>query len=116
MDPAFERDLGYLTRFFDKLEAHAGTLAPEAGARLATLVGEERERWREITRLVGGPARTDAAPAANTAAPSSATAGPSPGAAATGAEPRATAARAPTRGALTVGSLFGVEPVGPTTR
>lgn len=50
---AFERDLGYLDKFFDNLEAHAGTLGGEGGARLAQLVGEERARWVEIRALLG---------------------------------------------------------------
>lgn len=111
MDPAFERDLGYLTRFFDKLEAHARTLTPEAGARLAVLVGEERERWREITRLVGATAATPDTNAAPKPAPKAAIA--TPPAASPGATPTA---RAPTRGTLTVGSLFGVEPPAPVDR
>lgn len=52
---AFERDLGYLDKFFDNLEAHAGTLDGDAGARLAQLVGEERVRWAEIRGLLGAP-------------------------------------------------------------
>ncbi len=50
----FARDLGYLDQFFGKLEAHAATLSPTAGARLRTLIGEERARWTEIKALVGG--------------------------------------------------------------
>ena len=51
---AFERDLGYLDKFFDNLDAHAATLGGEAGARLRQLVGEERARWTEIRALLGG--------------------------------------------------------------
>ncbi len=50
---SFSRDLGYLDKFFDKLEAHAGTLPSEAGQRLRALRGEERGRWAEIRQLVG---------------------------------------------------------------
>jgi hypothetical protein len=59
---SFSRDLGYLDKFFDKLEAHAGTLPSEAGQRLRTLIGEERGRWAEIRQLVGatGAAATPA--------------------------------------------------------
>lgn len=52
---AFDRDLGYLDKFFDNLDAHASTLGDVQGARLKTLVGEERQRWGEIRSLVGGP-------------------------------------------------------------
>lgn len=52
---AFDRDLGYLDKFFDNLDAHASTLGDVQGARLKTLVGEERQRWGEIRSLLGGP-------------------------------------------------------------
>ena len=52
---AFERDLGYLDKFFDGLDAHAATLGGESGARLKQLIGEERTRWGEIRSLLGGP-------------------------------------------------------------
>lgn len=51
---AFQRDLGYLDAFFDKLEAHASTLGAAEGERLRTLIGEERTRWVEIRALVAG--------------------------------------------------------------
>lgn len=67
---AFQRDLGYLDAFFDKLEAHASTLGSAEGARLRALVGEERTRWVEIRALVAGqpvkPAQVPV-PAAQTA-------------------------------------------------
>lgn len=50
----FARDLGYLDKFFDALDSHAGTLEAASGARLRTLLGEERTRWQEIRALVGG--------------------------------------------------------------
>jgi len=60
----FSRDLGYLDKFFDKLEAHAGTLPSEAGQRLRALLSEERARWAEIRQLVG-TAPAAAAPETN---------------------------------------------------
>jgi hypothetical protein len=118
MDPAFERDLGYLTRFFEKLEAHARTLTPDAGARLGALVGEERERWREITRLVGATSSAADAPSRSEQAPTRAdSSGPNPSASSPASSSATLASpRAPARGALTVGSLFGVEPPAPTPR
>ncbi len=56
---AFERDLGYLDKFFDGLDAHAATLGGESGARLKQLVGEERVRWGEIRSLLGGSSSGD---------------------------------------------------------
>lgn len=56
----FEKDLGYLVKFFDKLEAHAASLDVEAGARLTALLRDERARWDEITRLLkGAPLSSD---------------------------------------------------------
>ena len=53
-DQTFARDLGYLAKFFDSLRRHADTLAPDAGDRLRTLIGEEEIRWEEIKALVAG--------------------------------------------------------------
>lgn len=58
---AFSRDLGYLDKFFDKLDAHAGTLPSDAGQRLRALLVDERKAWAEIKQLVGAG---DAPPAA----------------------------------------------------
>lgn len=66
---AFARDLGYLDAFFDKLDAHGATLGGASGARLRTLVGEERRRWSEIRALLSGVDTTSASrptPKANT--------------------------------------------------
>lgn len=52
---AFERDLGYLDKFFDNLESHAATLDASAKERLLELVAEERVRWVEIRSLLGAP-------------------------------------------------------------
>jgi hypothetical protein len=54
VDAAFARDLGYLDKFFDKIEAHAASLDATRGARLRALVAEERTRWAEIRGLIGG--------------------------------------------------------------
>lgn len=61
----FSRDLGYLEKFFEKLEAHAGTLGGASGQRLRTLMSEERKRWGEIRSLIAG----NAPQAAQAAAP-----------------------------------------------
>ena len=52
----FAKDLGYLDKFFDKIEAHAGSLSDDAGARLRMLMSEERDRWSEIRALCAGDA------------------------------------------------------------
>lgn len=94
----FARDLGYLDQFFDKLEAHAATLAPAAGARLRTLMGEERARWGEIRGLLAGGPPAAGAPEAR---PSAAPAAPAPRAA-----PGTPAARTAEPPRITVGSLI----------
>lgn len=48
----FGRDLGYLDRFLEKLESHAGTLPAASGQRLRALIEEERRRWSEIRQLL----------------------------------------------------------------
>lgn len=50
----FEKDLGYLGKFFDTLEAHAATLDSQGGARLTAFVAEERERWQSVGGLLTG--------------------------------------------------------------
>ena len=60
----FSRDLGYLDKFFDKLDAHAGNLPEGAGQRLRALVAEERGRWTEIRQLVGSAPAAAASAAA----------------------------------------------------
>lgn len=80
---AFARDLGYLDKFFDKLEQHAGSLAPASGARLKALIGEERTRWGEIRSIIGGGAPASTTPpssASSTAGTPGAPRGPQPAA------------------------------------
>src|SRR5262245_60362213 len=52
----FTRDLGYLDKFFEKLDAEAANLAAASAARLRALLGEERSRWAEIRTLLAGGA------------------------------------------------------------
>lgn len=56
MPAPFARDLGYLEKFLGALEAHATSLPEPEGARLASLLREERARWEEIGALLGGQA------------------------------------------------------------
>jgi hypothetical protein len=60
----FDRDIGYLMPFLERVAAAAGEL-PEAGAReeLTRLMAEEKARWARIQQLLGGAAGR-AAPAA----------------------------------------------------
>ncbi len=51
---SFQRDLGYLAKFFDALRAHAATLDQASRERLLALLDAEQARWREITALLGG--------------------------------------------------------------
>jgi hypothetical protein len=54
-DGGFATDLGYLTKFLDKLDRHASAQADaRAKARLSALLAEERARWEEIRGLLGG--------------------------------------------------------------
>lgn len=46
---AFDRDLGYLWKFFDSLDAHAETHGLEA---LKRFTAEERERWHAISPML----------------------------------------------------------------
>lgn len=67
---AFATDLGYLEKFFAKLERHASAMT-DAGAasRLTGLLAEERARWAEIRALLEGKApRSGSPPAAGEAA------------------------------------------------
>lgn len=100
----FARDFGYLAKFFDGLTAHAGTLGAAEGARLKTLIGEERVRWEEIKGLVAGQ---PLAPASAASAPAT-SAKPSTVPVAAASAP-ASEASAPVKrpGTFTVGSLIG---------
>jgi len=77
---AFSRDLGYLEKFFDKLEAHAATLPSDAGARLRELIAGERRTWAEIRQVIGATGAPAAAPpeASTVAAPAAAPLEPHP--------------------------------------
>ncbi len=109
----FGRDLGYLEKFFDALEAHAGTLPSYTGARLTSFVREERARWADIRPVITGVPR--AAPPEPEAAPGE----PPPKAAPReppaavaklppiGPPPGPAAEAAPKPGVFTVGSLKG---------
>lgn len=97
---AFERDLGYLDKFFDNLEAHATTLGGDAGARLRQLIGEERARWVEIRGLINAPAAADKGAKAAAPKPTEAPATTQTG------DVTAAATRVPSAG-FTVGSLRG---------
>jgi hypothetical protein len=62
----FDKDLGYLMPFLDRLAAAASEL-PEAGARaeLTRLMAEEKVRWARIQELLGGAPGRSAAPTAS---------------------------------------------------
>ena len=64
----FDRDIGYLMPFLDRVATTADTL-PDATAReeLKRLMAEEKERWARIQQLLGG-----ALPAASPRPPASA--------------------------------------------
>lgn len=98
-DDSFARDLGYLDKFFDKIEAHAASVGGASGARLKELMGEERARWREIRGLLGGGAPAARGPSAAAPPASSLSTGPADPAASPSATGRATRR-------LTVGSLI----------
>ncbi len=53
----FDRDIGYLMPFLDRVAATADTL-PDAAARdeLKRLMAEEKARWARIQQLLGGAA------------------------------------------------------------
>ncbi|WP_375766701.1 hypothetical protein NR798_34155 [Archangium gephyra] len=61
----FDRDIGYLMPFLDRVAATADTL-PDTAAReeLKRLMAEEKERWARIQQLLGGAAGRTSAPAA----------------------------------------------------
>ncbi len=62
----FDRDIGYLLPFLDRVAVAADTL-PDATAReeLRRLMAEEKARWARIQQLLGGAAgRGASAPAA----------------------------------------------------
>lgn len=67
----FDRDIGYLMPFLDRVAAAAREL-PEAGAReeLTRLMAEEKARWARIQQLLAGAAGR-AAPAASAESPRS---------------------------------------------
>jgi hypothetical protein len=67
----FDRDIGYLMPFLDRVAAAASEL-PEAGAReeLTRLMAEEKVRWARIQELLGGaPGRAAPAPGAPAVSP-----------------------------------------------
>lgn len=133
---AFARDLGYLDKFFDKLEAHGqGQPAPH-GPALVEAVRHQRAEWAEIKGLLEGrtsapsaapvPRSAPAAPAPRAAAPQTAPTPPSPAAPVSGLAPAPRPVPAPLtpvsapapqpapaakpageRPAFTVGSLYG---------
>ncbi len=54
---AFEKDLGYLMPFLDKVAAAAEELEdPAAREELARLLADEKSRWTRIRQLLGGAA------------------------------------------------------------
>ena len=73
----FDRDIGYLMPFLDRVAAAAREL-PDAGAReeLTRLMAEEKARWARIQQLLGGaggrPAPASGTPAASPRSPSTA--------------------------------------------
>lgn len=58
----FEKDLGYLSQFFKKLEDHAETLPKHAQMTLHTFVAEQRTRWQTLQETVLAADETDEAP------------------------------------------------------
>lgn len=50
----FSRDLGYLDKFLDKLDAQASSLTGGDAERLRALMKEERSRWAEIRQILAG--------------------------------------------------------------
>lgn len=114
-DADFARDLGYLDKFFDKLDAAAKELGDARGSRLSTLVEEERARWAEIKSILAGAAAATAPssssqPAAATADVHAAPVGSTKGAPTSAGRPAPPSPPPPssssrTAGAWTVGSL-----------
>ena len=48
----FEKDLGYLTQFFNKLEEHAETLPAAAQSALHDFVAEQRTSWQGLRETI----------------------------------------------------------------
>jgi len=71
----FDRDIGYLMPFLDRVAATADTL-PDTAAReeLKRLMAEEKARWARIQQLLGGAEgrSTSTPPAARASTPSQA--------------------------------------------
>ncbi|HYO72933.1 MAG TPA: hypothetical protein VEU33_43425 [Archangium sp.] len=69
----FDRDIGYLMPFLDRVTAAADSL-PDTAAReeLKRLMADEKARWARIQQLLGGAAgrRTSAPVATGTRSPS----------------------------------------------
>ncbi len=61
----FDRDIGYLMPFLERVAAAAAEL-PDASARdeLTRLMAEEKVRWARIQELLGGASGRGASPAA----------------------------------------------------
>jgi hypothetical protein len=61
----FEKDIGYLMPFLERVAAAASQL-PDVGAReeLTRLMAEEKARWARIQELLGGATGRGTAPAA----------------------------------------------------
>lgn len=66
----FDKDIGYLMPFLERVTAAASQL-PDVGAReeLTRLMVEEKARWARIQELLGGAAGRGAAPVAAPAPP-----------------------------------------------
>lgn len=87
---AFDKDLGYLMPFLERVTAAAETLEdPAAREELRRLMADEKARWARIQELLGGAAGQRGAPAGNGAR----------------TEARAPTGSAPRPVGLTVGSL-----------
>lgn len=60
---AFEKDLGYLMPFLERVAAAAETLEdPAAREELRRLMADEKARWARIQELLGGAAGQRGAP------------------------------------------------------
>ena len=102
----FDRDIGYLMPFLDRVAAAAGELT-DASAReeLTRLMAEEKVRWERIQQLLGGaPGRSTAggvSPPATSVSPRDSSRVPEPARARADGINRV----APRAAGLTVGSL-----------
>ncbi|WNG35144.1 hypothetical protein F0U60_17030 [Archangium minus] len=102
----FDKDIGYLMPFMDRVAAAAGAL-PDASAReeLTRLMAEEKVRWARIQQLLeGAPGRSTAggvSPPATTVVPRNPAQVPEPARARADGINRV----APRAAGLTVGSL-----------